>query len=243
MAKRLGSAALIVVLSLGATALPRSDASASQGPAALIATNPVAVYGSEILFDVYRNGDKVGAHSVRFDEQGSDLTVESRFEIEIDVLFFTAYRYLYESEGRWRDGRLEGLDVRIDDDGDRSAVAVERRGEGFRVENSRESFEAQGPIYPTNHWNSAVLDQTRVLNTITGRINEVRIEPRERDMVPTELGVVPATRYAYTGQLRTEVWYDDSGRWVKMRFAGSDGSTIEYLCRLCQGGNPSTAQR
>ena len=47
---------------------------------------------------------------------------------------------------------------------------------------------------------------------------------------------MPATRYAYTGDLDNEVWYDDVGRWVKMRFKGRDGSTIDYVCRRCQGG-------
>jgi hypothetical protein len=57
-----------------------------------------------------------------------------------------------------------------------------------------------------------------------------------REFVDTERGPVMATRYAYHGDLETEVWYDDFGRWVKMRFAGRDGSTIEYVCTLCQGG-------
>ena len=61
--------------------------------------------------------------------------------------------------------------------------------------------------------------------------------------VVTEIGRIPATRFAYSGDLQNEVWYDDAGRWVKMRFKGRDGSTIEYVCRRCQGGPRGKAAR
>ena len=52
-----------------------------------------------------------------------------------------------------------------------------------------------------------------------------------------------ATRYAYSGDLKADVWYDDAGRWVKLRFRGRDGSVIEYVCRRCQGPAVKHAQR
>jgi len=40
---------------------------------------------------------------------------------------------------------------------------------------------------------------------------------------------VPATRYRLTGALPKDIWYDDQGRWLKSRFRGRDGSTVEVL--------------
>ena len=56
------------------------------------------------------------------------------------------------------------------------------------------------------------------------------------ETVMTENGPVTATRYRYSGELETEVWYDDAGRWVKLRFKGREGTPIAYKCRRCQGG-------
>ena len=78
---------------------------------------------------------------------------------------------------------------------------------------------------------------SKVLNTLTGKMNNVRIEARGQEYVPTEGGDVKAMRYAYTGELETEVWYDQEDRWVKMRFVGKDGVSIDYVCRKCQGPN------
>ncbi len=206
-------------------------------------SDPYSLYGEEIFFDVYRDGDKVGFHRVRFSGSGDNLTVRSDFELEIDFLFLTAFRYLYNSEGQWRQGRLESLTATVDDDGEDFAFGVFRDGAQLRIAKAGETITTDSPLFPTTHWNAGVLGQTEVLNTLTGLVNQVRIEPRARETVTTERGEIPATRYAYTGELETEVWYDDTGRWVKLRFDGRDGSSIEYLCRRCQGARVDKAQR
>ena len=193
------------------------------------------LYDSDIDFDVFRNGKKSGYHRVRFERSGDILTTVTEFRLQIDILFFTAYRYSYRSEDRWQDGGLAHLKAEVNDDGNMFSLEAIREGVRMRIRGSDKSYMAEAPLFPTNHWNSAVLDQTQVLNTLTGEINAVRIEPRERESVPTERGPVAATRYAYTGELNTEVWYDDTGRWIKMRFKGKDGSNIDYVCRRCQG--------
>ncbi len=199
-------------------------------------SDPLALYGPKIEFDVYRKGARVGFHRVRFERIGDELRVSNTFEVEVGLLFFTAFRYLYQSDSRWRDGRLVYLRATVDDNGKRTLVEAAHDGARItiRAGDARAAF--AGTLYPTNHWNSAVLGETRVINTLTGRINEVRILPQGRETVATERGRIMAIRYAYTGELDAAVWYDDAGRWVKLRFLGRDGSVIEYVCRRCQGG-------
>ncbi len=211
----------------------------STGPA----VDPFSLYGAEIYFDVFRDGEKVGFHRAQFAKIGEHIVVNSTFKLQIDVLFFTAFRYLYTSEGRWRHGRLESLRASVDDDGTRLSVEAFLEGAQMKIRNADGTVTVDAPLYPTNHWNAAVLSQSRVLNTLTGRVNDVRIVPRRREAVPTERGNIDATHHAYTGDLSTEVWYDDAGRWVKMRFKARDGSTIEYVCRRCQGAPIRKAQR
>ena len=202
----------------------------------LVAKNdPIALYGKEILFDVFRENKRVGSHTVRFHRDGDELIVNSRFELKIDVLFFTVYRFLYQSNSIWRGPLINNLNVEVDDNGEVFRFSADRNGKEMSILSSAGTAEIKGRVFPTNHWNSNVVHEQRVLNTLTGRINNVRIEAHERERVPTERGEIEATRYAYTGDLQTEVWYDDMGRWVKMRFAGRDGTRIDYVCQRCQG--------
>jgi hypothetical protein len=74
-------------------------------------------------------------------------------------------------------------------------------------------------------------------------LNKVLIIAQGSEIIPTENGLIKAKRYTYSGDLNNEVWYDNEGRWVKMRFKASDGSIIDYVCKLCQGkGTVSLSQ-
>jgi hypothetical protein len=192
--------------------------------------------GDEINFDVYRNGTRVGFHRVRFQTSDKGLAVEARFQIQVTFLGITVYRYRYDSRALWTDGSLSAIRATVDDDGAVLDVRAQRIGERVYVATGDTAYETAAPLFPTNHWNAEVLGQNRVLNTLTGQVNKVRIEASGPDRVDTERGPVAATRYAYTGDLQTDVWYDAAGRWVKMRFRGRDGSLIDYICRQCQGG-------
>jgi len=205
--------------------------------------DPIALYGDELVFDVFRDDTRVGSHVVRFNRTEQELIVHSRFELSIEVLFFTVYRFLYESEAAWRSGEIDRIEVDVDDNGDPFRFEAMRKDGITEIlsENGRSEF--QGALFPTNHWNSNVLSASQVLNTLTGEVNTVRIEPSGREIVPTERGDTVATKYAYSGEFETEVWYDEQGRWVKMRFAGKDGVPIEYICRRCQGSQPESASK
>lgn len=240
--RNFGLVRLWLVLSAAVVFLPLEDAAAGVPPPKT-AADPLSLYGPAIEFDVFRKGDRVGFHRVRFERDGEDLIVSNTFQVEVRVLFFTAFRFFYSSEARWRHGQLISLYAEVDDNG--RSVSIEAVGKDGRmiVGNAGENFAVDAPLYPTNHWNAAVLPETRVLNTLSGRINNVRIQPRGSEVVSTEWGEVTATRYAYTGDLEAEVWYDDAGRWVKLRFQGRDGSNIEYVCRRCQGPAVKQASR
>jgi hypothetical protein len=200
-----------------------------------LSIEPLAKYGDQILFDVYREDSKVGFHWVKFTKMGKGIGVESRFRLKINFLFFTAFQYDYQSTATWINGHLRRLNATIDDDGKLYSILAVRKSNFFQLNGPDGKFRVDAPLYPTNHWNVAVLEHDRVLNTLTGKINNIQIKAQNREPVLTENGNILATRYVYSGDLKTEVWYDDVGRWVQMRFKARDGSTIKYVCRRCQG--------
>lgn len=221
-----------------ALAMGLSFTLASQGMATTNATfDPIALYGPEIRFDVLRKGKSSGFHKVNFERTKDGFLVRSNFELSVKLFFVTVFRFVYRSESLWSEGILQHLTAEVVDNGSSFTINATREGNSVVVDHDKQKYEVIEPLYPTNHWNAAVLGQERVLNTLTGRLNRVTIEPLSRETVATERGDIIANHYAYTGDLDTEVWYDDMGRWVKMRFAARDGSTIEYVCRRCQG-NP-----
>ncbi len=79
-------------------------------------------------YEVIREGEKIGAHSVMFRHEGRHLAIATRTDIAIEPLGITLYRFHYEAEEDWVDGRLTRLTSRTDDDGERLTVNLARAG-------------------------------------------------------------------------------------------------------------------
>ena len=95
-----------------------------------------------------------------------------------------------------------------------------------RLDANRASMPAD--ILPTSQWKLRQVTQSKLLNTQDGTLIQVQVKTLGRENVRTGASTVPATRYAYSGGLRMNQWFDDRGRWVKGAFTAFDGSTIEY---------------
>lgn len=232
----LWAGALVAALSLPPPGplTARAHASVSEPcPTSADAVDPFSLYGERLMFTVNRNGTPVGVHEITFDPTGDGFRASTLFTVTIEILSVPVYRYVYRSTEDWQSGCLQALRAETNDDGDLVTVTASADNGSLRIEGPRGSDSAPLGTLATTHWNAAVLDVDAVINTLTGRVNRVRIEDRGEAVVVANGRSIPARHYVYTGDLSTEVWYDDRGRWVKMRFEASDGSTIDVLCRSC----------
>ncbi len=192
-----------------------------------------ALYGDAIAFDIYRNDTRIGSHNVTFRDEADGLKVTTNFELEIGLLFVKLFELQYESEALWSDGQLVALSATTNRNGDVTEVEAQASDDALVIDGPNGTQSARMGIYPTNHWNAGVIGSTQLMNTITGKVNEVRLVPLRTERVTTNAGMVEATRYKYEGAIQNEVWYDADGRWVAMQFPGDDGSLIELRCRQC----------
>jgi len=209
---------------------------ATATPAAASGIDPFALasaYADGLAFEVRRDGRTIGSHDVTFEREGEALRVTARSDIRVRFLGIPVYRFEYRSESLWDEEGLLRLQAETDDDGQESRVVARREEEALRIEGSGGPAETAAPLFPTDHWHSGVLQQTAVLNTLTGRLNQVEIVFEGEDTVEAGGATRPARRYSYEGDLQATVWYDREGRWVGLRFLGRDGTPIDYVCRRC----------
>jgi len=204
--------------------------------------DPLKLYGDQIKFRVDRNGVPVGFHRIEFKKSDNSLIVKTHFELKISFLFFTAYQYSYRSESIWQGNCLISLAATTDDDGEVSVVQARLDKGQMTIKGPKGTITAQAGVYPTNHWHPGILSRDRILNTITGRMNRIKITNKGEAAVVINGKNGTARHYVYTGELKNELWYDHDGRWVKMRFPGNDGSTIEYFCQQCRKNDEAKMQ-
>lgn len=201
----------------------------------VVAATETLVYGNQLVFAAYRNGQPIGIHHLSFDRQGDRLVVTTAIELAVKMVGITAYRYTHRGREVWLGRELVSFDSSTDDDGKPYAVRANRLNGQLRVE--RTAPGARGPIQdslpadllPSTHWNVHQASQGFLLNAQKGTRERITVIAAGRESVRTLSGVIAATRYHYEGDVRMDQWFDDRGRWVRSRFVVFDGSTIDYV--------------
>jgi hypothetical protein len=197
------------------------------------ATDPFRLYGNEIDFDVERDGNVVGQHIVTFTRTDQGVRADSRADIDVGLLFMSAYKLRYQAHELWVDGKLQSIEASTNDNGDYIHLQATRDATGLLVETTKGAYETPATL-AISHWNAALLKGGLMLNGMTGEVSNVEVFDQGIDTVETRTGSLHAHHYLYSGDLNGEIWYDSEGRWVKLRFRANDGSMIDYICRRCQ---------
>lgn len=201
-------------------------------PAGAFATNDLA-YGPALSFAAVRNGQTIGHHGLTFRRDGAQLTVSTSIELAVKFMGFTAYRYTHRAQEVWSGDVFQSLAAETDDNGKKFSVRIGRGAAHLDVERKvrAETLRASLPLQllPSSHWNVRQVRQSALVNTQDGTEARIRVSILGRETIATATARIDATRYRYEGDIKMDQWFDDSGRWVKMSFVASDGSTVEYI--------------
>ncbi|UTW54352.1 DUF6134 family protein [Kordiimonas sp. SCSIO 12610] len=190
-----------------------SEAEIEYGPA--IATNS---------YEVLRKGKKIGTHIIRFYDQGDTLKVLAETNMKVKVLFITAFKYKYVSEETWQNGELMGVETAVNDNGKKLTTLIKRIDGGFQVNTDEDEIFIEDEFMTTNHWTKTVVNYDALLNTVTGDIMPVEINPDSND----------EKRYLVRGKLNIDTFYNAKGDWLGMEFEHPKGGRIEFRCLDCE---------
>ncbi len=181
-----------------------------------------------LAFEVWRDGSRIGTHRLTFASTGGRLTVDIDIHLAVDIAMITVYRYVHRNRETWQDGRLVGMESTTDDDGTPNKVLATPSERALAIDGTRFRGAVPGEMLPTTYWRRDTVERSRLISSQDGRIFDVAVTPLGPDKVTVAGREVAAERYAMRGDLDLDLWYDGKGEWVKLTFAASDGSMIEY---------------
>jgi hypothetical protein len=205
-------------------------------------------YGPSHVFAAFRNGERIGTHSLSFQQNGNKRTVTTSIDLSVKALGMVMYRYNHRGQEIWNGNSFESIATQTDDNGTKYSVRAKQEPGGVSVvrdggtapkaagndagfqQGAAKQLTMPPSTLPTTHWNLSQVKQSAMLNSQSGDLAKVQITPRGRETIKTASGAsLQATRYSYSGDVQMDQWFDDRGRWVKGAFKAPDGSTIEYI--------------
>jgi len=194
-----------------------------------------------ITYDVWREGSKIGTHSVDFLRDGDKLTVRTKIRIEVKLLFVTIYRFEHDAEEDWVAGKLMRFTAKTDDNGTDRDVLLERNGDQLKGHYNSEEALLPGDLIVGSLWNPATVDQSQLIEPTKGRAKAVTIVDRGMETLQVGSQSVQAHHYSITGDLRREVWYGPDGEVVQAGYRGKDGSLLTFKLRAGPDATLNTA--
>jgi len=184
-----------------------------------------------IDYDVIRDGEKIGAHLVMFRHESRYLSIATRTDIAVRLLSITLYRFHYEAQEDWIDGRLTRLTSRTDSGGKTLTVNLARIGDRIRGACNGMLLDLPAGLLPISMWHPDFVHQSVIFDQYRCMERSVRATDDGIEPIPVGGQNVAARHYAVTGQLQRDVWYGPDGQIVQVVFPAQDGSELAFVVR------------
>lgn len=180
-------------------------------------------------FKVYLDDSEIGYHSFRLIEGQDQRQLESQADFRVKFLFVTAYRYQHENVETWQGECLQQIESHTDANGKLLTVSGSQGPEGFKVETSDTSRQVPGCVKTFAYWDPRFLSESALLNSQTGEVIPVVIEPLPEPSYRVRGQEVPAQGYRMRGKnLDMEIWYSMDRQWLGLVSSIKGGRTLRY---------------
>ncbi len=195
-----------------------------------IATVSAAETDKTWMFDVYLDDKQMGTHSFEVENDGERTILTTEASFKVNFLFFTAFEYEHRSREIWRDGCLEEIDAKTDNNGTMLNVEGEKNESGFEIESTKGGMSLEGCVRTFAYWKPAILEAERLLNPQTGTYEDVSVEKDGEETLTVDGQDVLTERY----RLKAEkgdilLWYTkDEQRWVALNGPAKGDRRIRY---------------
>ena len=185
----------------------------------------------QLRFDVWRGSRQLGTHELVFQARPDGFVVDVAVDIAFRVGPITLYRYNHHAQERWANGQVAELSTRTDDNGTAHHVTGRRENTGLVIQADRAApYTAPADALPATHWNHRELDGPWI-NTQSGELIHPRVTPEAPALVETaNAGRLRVHRYALSGPVTLDLWYDDALNWAGLSFV-KGGAEVRYARR------------
>jgi hypothetical protein len=191
------------------------------------------------VFDVTRNGQPFGRHTISVTGSGDSLRAQTDVSLRADVGPLTMYRLEQRCTETWSRGALAGLNCNTLKDGRRTRVQAEQRGGRLHVSGADGEHWFPVSAFPSSWWTRPPTDGAETfIDTQTGAPMRVRVTRMGREAIDAGGQRIQAERIRVQGTLTVDLWYDDAGRWVGCAFHVR-GQHIQYRLSSPLSGLPA----
>ncbi len=180
-------------------------------------------------FKVFLDNAEIGYHNFMLVDEGVTQKLVSEAEFKVKFLFITAYQYEHYNEETWQGDCVAEISSTTDANGQQFAVEGRRSEDGFAVSGADGLVEVPGCVKTFAYWNPEILEEPKLMNSQTGEILPVTVEPVSTEWLTVRGETTEARRYKLTAKnMELDIWYSNDNRWLALESTVKGGRKLRY---------------
>ncbi len=179
----------------------------------------------ERVFDVTRDGNKIGVETVVIEQTGDTTVVKLKTHISVVVMFIQAYHFDHSAVETWTGGKFVSYKSVTDDNGKHFNVIAVAKGDEVLLDVNGTHSKLPGNLVFASLWSRSFVDQTILLHPDSGAQLQVKVKDLGEEQIDFHGDQIKAEHYEISGDLDRDIWIAGD-KIIRIKLLGSDHSTI-----------------
>jgi hypothetical protein len=191
-------------------------------------------------YDIWRKNKVIGTYEILFFEKDDILNIETNIDIEVKILFITAYKFSHQSKEIWKAGKFIKIEGYSDFEDERKYFIKGEVKDGFLFASGMDGeLKLDKNLIPSNYWNNDVMYQNEIFDTQKGIVRKLNVKEIGVEKITinnTEIDctkfILNATKHPKDKKIFPEytLWYSKNKELMKFKFRSTtDNKIIEII--------------
>jgi hypothetical protein len=190
-----------------------------------VADTPTPASKIKRIYDITRDGSKIGTDIVEIEKQGDVATVKFTTHVSIKLAFVEVYHMDRTSSETWNANQFVSFMSQTNDYGTKHAVSATASDEKVHFDVDGKASDAPRKVVPNGIWSKAFLTTGQIFDDATGKLLSIKVSDLG-DETLTQHGIKQQTHhYRIVGDFERDLWFEGDAL-VRLRMVAPDGSKI-----------------
>ena len=176
------------------------------------------------VFEIMREGTKIGTDVVDIEKQGDQTTVRFKTHISVVVLI-EVYHYDHTSTETWKGNQLVSFKSQTDDNGKKHAITATTSGEKLQFEIDGKRSDVPKTVLPASFWARPQPGPLQMFDETTGKRISVKVSDLGDESMVFNGAKHQVRHFHVSGDMERDLWFDGDTL-LRLKMAGTDGSKI-----------------
>ncbi len=150
----------------------------------------------EVSFDVIRKNKNIGTVITTFDINGDELKLRTIVDIEVKILFVSAYKFFQETTETWHNGEFIKIDGYTDFEDEREYFIKGTDYEEYFLASGMDGeLKLSKNIIPLNYWNKKILEEKEIFDTQKGITRKITVKKLKNEIITINKNKIETEKY------------------------------------------------